>query len=105
MIFDVLIGIFHLPWGLDMNKCVGFGFDGASTMAGTNTSVATLSKNVNYFLTSIHCVAHITNLAAFEASKTESCKDLSLDVDHVLNAFAGDFNKFSKKTSFASIAR
>jgi energy-converting hydrogenase A subunit M len=32
-----------------------------------------------------------------EASKTESCKELSLDVDHVLNALASHFNKSSKR--------
>jgi hypothetical protein len=49
VIFDLLIGALK-TWGLDMNKCVGFGYDGASTMVGKNTSVATLLKKVNIFL-------------------------------------------------------
>ena len=98
VIFDLLIGALK-TWGLDMNKCIGFGSDGASTMVGKNTCVATLLKNVNHFLTSIYCVAHKTNLAALEASKTDGCKELSLDVDHVLNALAGHFNKSFKRKS------
>ena len=69
-----------MTWGLYMNKCVGFESDGASTMVGKNTCVATLFKNVNSFFTSIHCIAHRTNLAALEASKTNSCKESLLDV-------------------------
>ena len=82
-----------------MNKCVGFGSDGASTVVGKNTCVATLLKKVNHFLTSTHCVAHRSNLVALEASKTNDCKNLSLDVHHVLNALAGHFNKSSKSKS------
>ena len=54
---------------------------------------------MNPFLTSIHCVAQRINLAALEASKTASCEELSLGVDHVLNALAGYFNKSSKRKS------
>ena len=54
---------------------------------------------MNPFLTSTRCVDHRTNLAASEASKTTSCKELSLDVDHVLNALAGHFNKSYKNKS------
>lgn len=41
VIFDLLIDVLK-TWGLDMNKCIGFGFDGVSTMVGKNTCVATL---------------------------------------------------------------
>ena len=41
MIFHLLIGALK-TWGLDTNKCVDFGSDGASTMVGKNTGVATL---------------------------------------------------------------
>ena len=57
VIFDLLIGALK-TWGLDMNKCVGFGSDGASTMVDKNTGVATLLKKVNLFITFNHCVAH-----------------------------------------------
>ncbi len=59
---------------------------------------------MNPFLTSIHCVAQRINLAALEASKTASCEELSLDVDHVLNALAGHFNKsFERKLVFQTL--
>ena len=57
VIFNLFIGALK-TWDLDMSKCVDFGSDGASTMVGKNTGVATLLKKVNHFLTSIHCVAH-----------------------------------------------
>src|ERR1700738_4394273 len=95
VIFDLLIGALK-TWGLDMNKCVGFGSDGASTIVGKNIGMTTFLEKVNPFLTSTHYVAHRTNLAALEAFKIKSCKKLSLNVDHVLNTLASHFNKFSK---------
>jgi Domain of unknown function (DUF4371)/hAT family C-terminal dimerisation region len=96
VIFDTLMAAMKI-WGLDLSKCVGFGSDGAATMVGKNTGVAALLKKVNPFLTSTHCVAHRTNLAALEASKSESCKGISADVDSVVNALAGHFKKSSKR--------
>ena len=56
--------------GLDFDKCVGFGSDGASTMIVKQNGVAArLKDKVNHFLTSIHCVAHRTNLAAIDETK------------------------------------
>ena len=49
--------------GLDFDKCVGFGSDGASTMINKkNRVVARLKDKINHFLASIYCVAHKTNL-------------------------------------------
>jgi hypothetical protein len=96
VIFDTLITAMK-TWGLDMEKCVGFGSDGAATMVGKNSSVATFLKKVNPFLTSTHCVAHKTNLAALEASKNESCKDMSSEVDSMLNTLAGHLKKSCKR--------
>ena len=58
---------------------------------------------MNPFLTSTQCVAHKTNLAALEASKMETCKEFSLDVDHVLNALAGHSNKSSKRNKLCKL--
>ena len=88
-----------------MNKCINFKFDGASTMVGKNTCVATFLKNVNIFLTSIYCVAHRTNLVALELLKQKNFKELSLDVDHISNALAGHFNKSSKRISVLQALR
>jgi hypothetical protein len=98
LIFETLLAAVK-TWGLDMDKCVGFGSDGAATMVGKNIGVATLLKKVNPFLTSTHCVAHRTNLAALEASKNASCKDISSEIDSMLNTLAGHFKKSSKRKS------
>jgi hypothetical protein len=74
VIFNLLIGALK-SWGLDMSKCVGFGSDGASTMVGKNTGVATLLKKVNPFLTSTHCVAHKTNQLLWKLLKQTVVKN------------------------------
>jgi hypothetical protein len=96
VIFDTLMTAVK-TWGLDMEKCVGFGLDGATTMVGKNSGVATFLKKVNPFLTSTHCVAHRTNLAALEASKNESYKDMLSEVDSMLNTLSGHFKKSCKR--------
>jgi hypothetical protein len=96
VIFDTLMTAVK-TWRLDMDKCVGSGSDGATTMVGKNIGVASLLKKVNLFLTFIHCVAHRTNLATLEASKNESCKDISSEVDSILNTLASHFKKSCKR--------
>ena len=87
-------------WGLDFDKCVGFGSDGASTMIGKQNGVAArLKDKVNHFLTSIHCVAHKTNLGAIDATKVEPCKIMSKEKNALLNSVAMHFKKSCKKKS------
>jgi hypothetical protein len=87
VIFDTLLTAVQI-WG--------FGLDGATTMVGKNVSIATLLKKLNPFLTSTHCIAHRTNLAALEASKNESCKAISSEVDSMLNTLVGHFKNSYK---------
>ena len=85
-------------WGLDFDKCVGFGSDGASTMIDKQNGVVTrLKDKVNYFLTSIHCVAHMINLAAIDATKVGPCKVMSKEIDDFLNLVAMHFKKSCKR--------
>ena len=87
-------------WGLDFDKCVGFGSDGASTMIGKQNGVAArLKEKINHFLTSVHCVAHRTNLAAIDATKVGPCKDMSREIDALLNSVAVHFKKSCKRKS------
>jgi len=95
VIFDSLMAAVKI-WGLDMSKCVGFGSNGIATMEGKNMGVIALLKKLNPFLTSTHCIAHKTNLATLEASKTESCKEISNDADCIVNALVGHFKQSSK---------
>jgi hypothetical protein len=62
-------------------------------MVGKNNGVATLFKKVSPFMTSIHCIVHGTNLAALEASKNPSCKELSIKIDILINDLASLFKK------------
>jgi hypothetical protein len=96
IIFDTLLATVK-TWGLDMEKCIGFGSDGVSTMTCKNMGVASFLKKVNPFLTSTHYVAHRTNLAALKAAKNESCKAISSEVDSMLNTLAGHFKKSCKR--------
>jgi len=68
MIFGICI-VAVKTWGLNLTKCVGFGFNGASTMVGKNIGVVARLKKMNSFLILTHCVTYKTNLAILEASK------------------------------------
>ncbi|MCO5615125.1 hypothetical protein L7F22_069414 [Adiantum nelumboides] len=63
---------------LDLSKLIAFGSDGCSTMTGKKNGVSSLlKKNVNPFLTSIHCVAHRSALAVSSVAKSmDACKKL-----------------------------
>ena len=62
-IYDALLAALK-EWDLNLDNFVGFGSDGASTMVGKNIGVsALLKKEVNPFITAVHCIAHRINLA------------------------------------------
>ena len=71
-------------------------------MVGKKSGVAAQLKKINPFLTSTHCVAHRTNLATLEASKNQSCKEMSVAIDSMLNTLAGFFKNPPKKISPSS---
>ena len=65
-------------WGLDFDKCVGFGSVGALTIIGIQNGVAVrLKEKINYFLTFVYCVTYRINLAAIDATKVGPYKDMS----------------------------
>ena len=43
---------------ISYHKIIHFGSDGASNMTGNQTGVATRLKEINPFMTSIHCISH-----------------------------------------------
>lgn len=53
--------------GLDLNKLIGIGTDGASAMVGKTHSLSTLLKKDNPELTLVRCVCHSLHLAAAKA--------------------------------------
>ncbi|MCO5576493.1 hypothetical protein L7F22_030303 [Adiantum nelumboides] len=80
---------------LDLSKLIAFGSDGCSTMTGKKNGVSSLlKKNVNPFLTSIHCVAHRSALAVSSVAKSmDACKKL----DKLVNSLATFYNGSSKR--------
>ncbi|MCO5546617.1 hypothetical protein L7F22_000047 [Adiantum nelumboides] len=77
-----------IDFGLDEQKLVSFGSDGASVMVGKNGGVAKRLKNICPFLTSMHCMAHRTNLCA---SSTIGEFPYAKYVDSTLNELATFF--------------
>ena len=53
--------------GLSLNKLIGIGTDGASSMIGKTHSLSTLLKQDNDELTVVRCVCHSLHLAAAKA--------------------------------------
>jgi len=84
-------------WGLDIQKCVGFGFDGAATMLAQRVGVATRFKKIIPFVTSVHCIVHITNLVTLKVAKSMECKSLSVEIDVLFNSVAAYFKNSRKK--------
>lgn len=80
-----------------MQKCVGVGYDGTTTMMGQRLGMAIKLKKISPFLTSIHCIAHRTNLAALEVAKSTDYKAISTEIDILLNSLAAYFRNSGKK--------
>ncbi|MCO5592453.1 hypothetical protein L7F22_046455 [Adiantum nelumboides] len=83
-----------LMQNLDITKLIAFGSDGCSTMVGRKKGVATLLKQMNPRLTSIHCVAHRTNL---DSSDTSKKVPYAKQVDQLINAIANHFSSSSHR--------
>ena len=98
-IYDALLAALK-EWDLNLDNFVGFGSDGVSTMVGKKIGVsAILKKEVNLFITAVHCIAHRTNLATLQAASTKPCDVMSSKVDDLLISLAGHFKKSSKRKS------
>lgn len=72
------------PLQLDPQLCVGFGFDGASVMAGSKGGVQALLKDTFPNEVYIHCHSHSLNLVLCTASEVK-CPQPLLHFD-VLNS-------------------
>jgi hypothetical protein len=56
-------------WGIDIKKCKGQGYDGASNMSGHITGLRTRIQEVAPEAVYIHCCAHNLNLCLVETAK------------------------------------
>jgi hypothetical protein len=98
-IYDLLLTTLN-QWGLDLDKLVGFGSNGAAVMTGCCIRIATrLKDNVSPFLLNVHCVVHRTNLASLDAASSGPCKAVSSIIDKLLNDIASHFKRSSKAKS------
>ena len=86
---------FVKEWGLDLSKCVAFGYDGCSTMVGSKSGVAIRLKEVKPFVISVHCIAHRINLATLQAA--ESSEFVCSEIDKTINLLATHFKNSGKK--------
>ena len=82
---------------LDMKKLIAFGSEGRSTMVGRKKGVATLMKRVNPMLTSIHCVAHRTNLVVSDTTKKITyAKHFDGLINSIVNYFSSSSNRMEE---------
>ena len=74
------------PLNLDPLKCAGFGFDGASVMAGIHGGVAVHLKQIFKNALYIHCHSHRLNLCLSGVAKSIKGVKLFFDIlDHAHN--------------------
>ena len=69
---------------ISLNRCVGFGSDGASVMVGIRSGVATRLKTVNPFIVSVHCAAHRLALTTSQAAKEMAYLSKFMEMLHTL---------------------
>ena len=58
---------------------------------------ARLKDKVNYSLTFVHCVARKTNLTVIDARKFGPCKNMSREINALLNSVTVHFKTLYKK--------
>lgn len=74
-----------------------FGSNDTSAVVDSYDRVTTQLKNkINPFLLFYYCIAHKTNMVAYDASKASNCNIIFSEVDTLLNAIASFFDKSNK---------
>ena len=69
---------------ISLDRCVGFGSDGASVMVGIRSGVATRLKTLNPFIVSVHCAAHRLALTTSQAAKEMAYLSKFMEMLHTL---------------------
>lgn len=88
---DVLIKL-----GLNINKCRGQGYDGASVMSGAHSGVQTRIKHVVPSAKYVHCCSHNLILVISDAAKCHiKVKNFFETVQNVFNFFASSTPKWA----------
>ena len=69
----------------------------------TNWSCNGFEKIYKYFLTSVYCMTYKTNLTAIDATKVRPYKNMSREINVLLNSLALHFKKLYKKNTLLSL--
>ncbi|XP_017461065.1 PREDICTED: 52 kDa repressor of the inhibitor of the protein kinase-like, partial [Rhagoletis zephyria] len=77
---------------LDMNKCVGQGYDGAANMAGRLSGVQKRIKNQYHNARYYHCASHRLNLAVANAMSMPVIRNCHGVVGQIINLFRNTSN-------------
>ena len=80
--------------GLDLQKCMSIGTDGAHNMTGTKKGVFACFRNANPFLVNIHCANH--RLALASSDTTKQLNFLKEYIDNISDIYAF-FSRSSKR--------
>lgn len=75
------------PLELDPNLCVGFGFDGASVMAGQKGGVQAILKSTFQKAIYVHCHSHRLNLVLASVARTSADASTFFDTVNSLHTF------------------
>lgn len=59
-------------YNLDINKCIGHGYDGASVMSGGYTGVQKRNSDIIPNASYVHCASHNLNLVLSDVAKSSS---------------------------------
>lgn len=73
--------------GLDLNNCIGQGYDGASTMSGHVTGVRTRVSSKYPLIKYVHCMSHRLNLAISNGITTVLLKNTLTNIEIITKYF------------------
>jgi hypothetical protein len=84
------------PVELDPNLCVGFGFDGASVMAGHKGGVQAILRSTFQNAIYVHCHSHRLNLVLASVAWTSSDASTFFDTLNSLHTFMGGSQRHAR---------
>lgn len=83
-------------WGLDLNKLVGQGYDGASTMAGHVSGVQKRIRDKYKKAVFVHCASHRLNLVLNELNSVPCVRNTIGIIKETINFFKERSSSCSK---------
>ena len=81
--------------GLNIQNCVGQGYDGAAVMSSLRVGAASVVLELNKCATYNHCVAHALNLVMVQCSKIPQMRNMIGTVKETINFIKGSPKRFT----------